>query len=86
MFLKCFFFEDVLLLSISKDSFEIPSSDDIFLGNFSYSNSMISVEDLRKWNRDFDIFLIDRYDSEIGNKNVTGKYYKILVTLSPTLY
>ena len=34
---------------------------------------MISVEDRRKWNRDFDIFLIDRYDSEIGNKNVTGK-------------
>ena len=48
MFLKYSFFEDLLLLSILKNSLEIPSLDDIFLGNIALSNSIISVEDLRK--------------------------------------
>ena len=74
MFLKYSFFEDLLLLSILKNSLEIPSLDDIFLGNVALSNSIISVEDLRKENRGFEIFSIDRYDGEIGNKNIAGKY------------
>ena len=74
MFLKYSFFEDLLLLSILKNSLEIPSLDDIFLGNVALSNSIISVEDLRKENRGIEIFSIDRYDGEIGNKNIAGKY------------
>ena len=67
-------FEDVPLLSISRNSLEIPSLDDIFTGNFTLSNSVISEKDLRRWNRDFEIFLIDHYASEIGNENIAGKY------------
>ena len=68
------FFEDVLLLSISRKSLEISLLDDTFLGNFAMSNSIILVEDLRKWNRCFEIFLIDLCDDEIGNENIAGKY------------
>ena len=68
------FFEDVLLLSISRNSLEISLLDDIFSGNFAMSNSIILVEDLRKWNRGFEIFLIDLCDGEIGNENIAGKY------------
>ena len=57
-----------------KKFFEIQSLDDIFLKNFALSNSIILVEDLRRWNIGFEIFLIDRYGGEIGNKNITGKY------------
>ena len=32
------------------------------------------MEDLIRWNRGFETFLIDRYDGKIGNKNIAGKY------------
>ena len=35
---------------------------------------IILVEDLRMWNRGFEIFLIGLYDGEIGNTNIAGKY------------
>ena len=40
------FFEDVPLLSISRNSLQTPSLDDIFFRNFTLSNSIILVEDL----------------------------------------
>ena len=61
-------------MSISRNSLETPSLDDIFLGSFTLSNSIILVEDLIKWNRGFEICLIDHYAGEIGNKNISGKY------------
>ena len=48
-----------------------------FWENFTLSNSIILVEDLIKWKRGFEIFLIDHYAGDIGNKNNTGKYQKI---------
>ena len=47
------FFKDLMLLSISENSLQKPSLDDIFLGNFTFSNS---VEDLIRWNGGFKIF------------------------------
>ena len=35
---------------------------------------MILMEDLIRWNRGFETFLIDYYDGEIVNTNITGKY------------
>ena len=32
------------------------------------------MEDLIRWNRGFEVFLIDYYDGEIVNTNITGKY------------
>ena len=66
--------ENVLLLSISSNSLQTPSLDDILLGNFTLSNSIILVEDLIRWKRGFEIFLIDYYADDIGNKNIAGKY------------
>ena len=74
MFLKYSFSWNVPLLSISINSLETPSFDDIFLGNFTMSNSIILVEDLIMWNRGFKIFLIGHYAGEIGNKNIASKY------------
>ena len=61
-------------MSVSKNSHETPSLNDIFLGNFTLSNSIILVENLIRWNRGFEMCLIDRYDGEIGNINIVGKY------------
>ena len=80
-----FFFENVPLLSISRNSFQTPSLDDKSLENFTLPNSIILVEDLIRWNKGFEIFLIDHYASDIGNKNIAGKYYKILAAVSLTL-
>ena len=74
MFLKYSFFEDVSLLSVSRNFLETPSLLHIFLENFILSNSIILVEDQIRWNWGFEIFLIDHYASEIRNKNITGKY------------
>ena len=38
------------------------------------SDSIILVEDLIRWNRIFEIFLIGHYAGDIGNKNNAGKY------------
>ena len=61
---------------ISRHYLEIPSIilDDIFLGDSTLSNSIALVEGLRRWYRSFEIFLIDRYDGKIGNKNIAVKY------------
>ena len=76
IFLKYSFFEHVPLLSISRNVLETTSLDDIFLGNFTLSNSFVLVEELIRWNRGFEIVLIDHYAREIGNENITGKYLK----------
>ena len=73
-------------MSISKNSLEAPSLNNIFLGKFTLSNSIILAEDLIRWNRGFEIFLIDRYDGEIGNINIAGKYLHFFLIVSPTLY
>ena len=85
-FLKYSFFEKVLLLSVSRNSLQTPSLDDIILENSTLSNSIISVKDLIKWKKGFEIFLIDHYAGDIGNKYITGKYQKFLLSLRPTLY
>ena len=41
---------------------------------FTLSNSIILVEDLIRWKRGFEIFLIDRYDGKIGDINTAGKH------------
>ena len=69
-----FFFEDVPLLSIFRNSLQTPSLDYIFLGNFTLSNSIILVEGLVRSNRGFEMFLIDHYAGDIGNTNIAGKY------------
>ena len=74
--------ENILLLSISRNSLQTPFLDDILLENFILLNLVILVEDLLRWKRDFEIFSIDHY----AVKNVAGKYQKILVSVSPTLY
>ena len=61
-------------MSISRNSLETPSLNYIFLGNFILPNSIILVEDIIRWNRGLEIFLIDRYDGKIGNINIAGKY------------
>ena len=33
----------------------------------------------------FELFLIDHYTGDIENKSIAGKYYKIFVSVSPTL-
>ena len=68
------FVEDATLLSFWRNSFQTPSLDDKSLGNFTLSNSIILVEDLKRWNKGFEIFLIDHYPSDVGNKNIAGKY------------
>ena len=50
------------------------------------ANSVILVKDWIKLKRGFEIFLIDPCAADFGNKNIAGKYLKILVLMSPTLY
>ena len=73
-FLKYSFFENALLLSISRNSLQTPTLGDILLGNFTLTNSVISVKNLITWKRGFEIFLIKQFAGDIGNKNITGKY------------
>ena len=86
--LEALFFKkkDVLLLSILRNSLQTPSLDDILLGNFTLSNSAISVEDLIRWKRGFEIFLIKHCAGDMRNKNIAGKYSKIPVSVSTSLY
>ena len=58
VFEELIFFENLQVPSISKNSFQTPSLDNTVLGNFTLSNAIISVEDLIKWKRGFEIFLI----------------------------
>ena len=44
------------------------------LRNFTWLNSIILVEDLIRWKRGFEMFLIDHYADDIGSKNIAGKY------------
>ena len=46
------------------------SSDYILGVNFTWSNSITLVEELIRWRRDFEIFLIDHYTGDTGNKNL----------------
>ena len=46
MLFKYSFFENVPLLSISRNSLQATSLDENFLGNFTWPNSIISVKDL----------------------------------------
>ena len=43
-------------------------------GKFYIAKFKISVKDLIKWKRGFEMFFIDHYAGDIGNKNITGKY------------
>ena len=54
------FFENLLLLSITESSLQTSCWDDIILGNFTLPNSISLVENLIRWKRGFEIFLIDR--------------------------
>ena len=67
-FLKYSFFENVLLLLIWRNSLQTPPLDDILLVNFTLSNSVILVEHIIMWRRGFEIFLIDHYGGDTGNK------------------
>ena len=63
---------NVLLLSISRNSLQ---NNSIFLlEKFTAPNSLILVKDLTRGKRGFDIFFIDHYVGDIGNKNITGEY------------
>ena len=67
-FLKQSFFENALLLSVSKNFLQTPALDDTLLGNFTLPNSIISVKELIRWIRGFEIFLIDPYAGDFENK------------------
>ena len=69
-----FLFENVLLQLISKYSLQTPSLDNILLGNFKFSNSVIFVKDLIRWMRGFEMFLTDHYTGDSANKKIAGKY------------
>ena len=69
---------------ISGNSLQTLSLADILLGNFTLSNSIILVEDVIKWKRGFEIFLIDHYHGDIRKKNIAGKYQKFLYQCHPT--
>ena len=43
-------------------------------GKFYFSSSITLVEDLIREKRRFEIFLIDCYFGDIGNKNIAGKF------------
>ena len=72
--MKHSFFENVLLLSISRSSRQTPYLDDILLENSILLNSIIPVKDLIRLKKSFEIFLIDHYASDIENNNIAGKY------------
>ena len=80
-----FFWKHTITIS-SRNSLETLSLGDIILRNFILSNSTFLVEDLIRWKRCFEIFLIDHCASDIANKNIAGKYQNILVSVSSTLY
>ena len=63
-----------IILSVSRNSLQISSLDDILLGNFALSNSIILVEHLTRWKKGFEIFLIDHYAGDNRNKNIASKY------------
>ena len=66
-----------MLMSVTvnfKNFLQTPSLDDMLLVIFTLSNSIISLKYLIKWKRGFEIFLIDHYAGDIGNKNIAGKY------------
>ena len=64
----------MLLLSISKNFLQSPSSDDTLSGNSTWSDSFILVEGLIRLKRGFNIFLIDHYVGDTWNKNIAGTY------------
>ena len=68
------FWKRTVILSILRSSLQIPVLDDILWENFTLSNSIILVKDLTRWKKDFEIFLIDQYAGDNGNKNIAGKY------------
>ena len=73
VFEELIFFENLQALSVSRNSLQTPSLDQALLGKFTLSNSIILVDDLIRWKRGFEIFLIDHY-ADIGNKNIADKY------------
>ena len=73
-FLKHSIFENVLLLSISRSSRQIPYLDDILLENFIWLNWIIPVKDLIRLKKGFEIFLIDHNASDFENNKIAGKY------------
>ena len=63
------------IVSVNLKKFlQTTSVGNILLENFTLSNSIILLEDLMKWKRCFEMFLIDYYAGDIENKNVAGKY------------
>ena len=74
MFLKNLIFENVLLPSISRNFLQTPSLDDIILRHFTLSSSIISLKDLIRWKRGFEIFLIGLSAGDTGNNNITENY------------
>ena len=81
---KYSFFEKLLLLSISRNLVQTPSSDDIVLGNFTFSNWIILVEDQIRWKKGFEIFLVDHCAGDIGNKNIALSVEKFLYQCHPS--
>ena len=76
MFLEYSFFWKRTTTDNSWNSLPTPSLDGILLEKYTFtmSNSIILVEDLVKWKRFFEIFLIDHCAGDIGNKNINGNY------------
>ena len=54
---QSFFFENILLLSVSRNSFQTPSSDDILAGNYMVKLNHVSRRP-NKMKRTFEILLI----------------------------
>ena len=63
-----------------KNFLQAPSLDDMLLVIFTLSNSIISLKYLIKWKRGFEIFLIDHYAGDIGNKKIS------LVSIKKSFY
>ena len=61
-------------MSVSKNSLQTPSLDDILSGSFTLSNSIILVKDEIRRKRRLEIFWIDHYAGDIENKNIAGRY------------
>ena len=57
---------------ISCNFLQTPSSDDILAGNFTWSNSIILVESVVRWKRNFEKCFSDHCVGDIGNKNIAG--------------
>ena len=68
------FLESLQVLSVSRNALQTPSIDHSLLENFTLSDSIIPVEDIMSWIKGFEIFLIDHYAGDIGNKNIAVKY------------